>query len=182
MRCQLKANTITTVLQSSPRKGDKYLLFVLEQYQRTHNTDAVDLDDVVKWALDELKLDVEPISREQLLKRKLARAMGNEYITDPQKREVRKFHPVRRTEDGRTWTVWAPLTTADPGHMRMSLQQHRQYILGNCRQHKLVFDSYNDNNKFQAKLPGFDYNFNPDLEELALPTEYPNERPGDEEN
>jgi hypothetical protein len=72
---------------------------------------------------------------------------------------------------------WATGAEADPGHMRLALQQHRQYILGNCRQHKLNFDSYNDNNKFGARLPLFDYNFNKDLEEEAFPTEYPSERP-----
>lgn len=181
MKTEIKDRKETKLVERQERHGDKYLVFILEKYQELHQVETFDLDDVVKWALDELKYRIEPLTPAQMLKRKFSRAMGNEYFTDPQKREVRKYHPVRRTEDGRTWTVWATLSSADPGHMRMSLQQHRQYILGNCRQHKLVFDSYNDNNKFGATLPLFDYNFNPDLEELSLPTDYPMEKPEDED-
>jgi len=62
---------------------------------------------------------------------------------------------------------------AKPNHMRISLQQRRQGIYGRVRQHKTDLDSYNDNNSFKVTLPLFDYDFNKDLEEATLPTEYP---------
>ena len=169
----------TRVREPHARHGDKYMLFILDKYQEIHGVDTFDLDDVIAWAEKELNYNIAPIDPKQIFKRKLSRALRAERIVDPQKREVRKWHPVRRSENGRTWTEWASLQNADPGHMRMSQQQHRQYILDNCRQHKLVFESYNDNNKFGASLPDNDYNFNPDLEELDLPTKYPLEKPGE---
>lgn len=66
--------------------------------------------------------------------------------------------------------------------MRISLQQRRQYLFSGCKQHKLDFDSYNENNKFGAALPPVSYNFDADLEDLQYPTEYPAERPEDEED
>jgi hypothetical protein len=66
--------------------------------------------------------------------------------------------------------------------MRVSLQQRRQYLLSGCRQHKLDFDSFNDNNIFGANIPQFSYNFDPDMEELSLPTDYPMERPETDED
>jgi hypothetical protein len=56
--------------------------------------------------------------------------------------------------------------------MRISFQQRRQGILADCRQHKTDVESYNDNNRFKASLL-FDYDFNADLQELELPTKYP---------
>jgi hypothetical protein len=41
---------------------------------------------------------------------------------------------------------------------------------------KLDFDSYNDNNEFQAILAPLDLNFQKDLDEMDLPSEYD---PGD---
>ena len=109
----------------------------------------------------------------------MAMAMKNDHITDPQDRDVRKWHAVRHTDGERQWTLWETILDADPGHMRMSLQQRRQYLLSGCRQHRLDFDSYNDNNKFAATLPPTSYNFEADMDEMDLPTEYP-DAPEDE--
>lgn len=167
----------TKIREPRKRHGDKYMLFIIEKYQEVHGVETFDLDDVADWAEKEMKIKIIPLEPRQILKRKLTRALKMERVVDPQKREVRKWHSVRKNDNGRTWTEWATLFDADPGHMRMSQQQHRQYILDNCRQHKLVFDSYNDNNKFGATLPPNDYNFNRDLDELDLPTNYPSEKP-----
>jgi hypothetical protein len=64
--------------------------------------------------------------------------------------------------------------------MRLSFQQGRQAILADCRAHKTYVESYNDNNSFNVKLPGFSYNFDPDMKELELPTEYTDQKPEDE--
>jgi len=163
-------------IQVRQKHGNRKLLYLVELYKKLNQVETVNLDDVAEWALRERHYRPEPIDPAKMLKRELAQAMKNEYVTDPQNRSVRKYYAVRRSDGEHTWSEWATGSEADPGHMRLALQQHRQYILGNCRQHKLNFDSYNDNNKFGATLPLFDYNFNKDLEEEAFPTEYPSER------
>ncbi len=87
------------------------------------------------------------------------------------------MHPVRIKDGPRQMVFWADFRTAKPGHMRLSFQQRRQGILADCRAHKKDIESYNDNNAFNVKLPLFSYDFNPDLREMELPTEYPDERP-----
>ena len=62
------------------------------------------------------------------------------------------------------------------------MKQRRQYLLSGCKQHKLDFDSYNDNNKFGAALLPVSYNFDADIEESSLPTTYPAERSEGEED
>lgn len=162
------------------RHGNAKMLYLIELYQKEHGTETVNLDEVAAWAIKEGHYRPEPIDPAKVLKGQMAKAMKNEHIIDAQDREVRKWHAVRHTDGETQWTLWATITDADPGHMRMSLQQRRQYLLSGCRQHKLDFDSYNDNNKFEAKLPPVSYNFEPDMDELDLPTEYPTEPPEDE--
>jgi hypothetical protein len=160
------------------------MLYLLDLYQREHGgaAETFDLDEVAAWAIREGHYRPEPVDPAKALKGQMAKAMKNEHVTDPQGREVRKFHAVRHTDGERQWTLWATITDADPGHMRVSLQQRRSYLLSGCRQHKMDSESYNENNKYNATLPFSDYNFNPDLEEETLPTEYPMERPSEDED
>ena len=60
--------------------------------------------------------------------------------------------------------------------MRTSMTQRRDGIRSDVKQHSIDFDSYNDNNIYEAKLEPYDYNFNNDLEESRQPSEYPDER------
>jgi hypothetical protein len=151
---------------------------IVHEYMREHQMEKVDLGEVARWAIRTGRYQRKPPTLEQLCQRDLSRACRDEYYTDPQGRAVRVMHPAR-TEQG---VLWSDIRIAQPGHMRISLQQRRQAILHDCRQHKADADSYNDNNVYQTKLPLFDYDFNKDLEELGFPTEYPEAKPdGDDE-
>ena len=163
------------------RHGNAKMLYLVELYKREHGVETVRLDEVANWAIANGHYRPEPIDPAKTLRREMAKAMKNEYFFDEQGREVRKYHAVRKTDGEHSYSEWAAMPDADPGHMRMSGQQRRQYLLSGCRQHKLDFDSYNDNNKFGAKIPLWDYNFNPDLEELSLPTHWPMDKPDDDE-
>lgn len=155
----------------------KELQRIVHEYMREHRTDTIDLDQVAEWAVRTGRYRRRQPSLVKLCKRDMSRALRNEYYTDPQGREVRVMHPARSEQT----VLWASIRTASPDHMRVSLQWRRQGVLADCRQHKTDFDSYNENNPHGATLPLFDYNFNPDLEEMAYPTEYPESRPDDEE-
>jgi hypothetical protein len=73
----------------------------------------------------------------------LARAMREEYITDPQGRNVRAKHAARTS--GTQQVLWDDIRTASREHMQIAFQQRRQQIVGDCRQLKLDVDSYNEN-------------------------------------
>jgi hypothetical protein len=60
---------------------------------------------------------------------------------------------------------------------RHANRARRQGILVDCRAHKIDVESHNDNNTFQVRLPLFSYDFNPDLAEIEMPTDYPDEKP-----
>jgi hypothetical protein len=150
---------------------------IVHDYMKEHHVESVDLEVVAEWAITAGRYRKQPISLAKQCKRELARACREEYYTDPQGRDVRRMHPARFPFTGGQMVLWADITKARPNHMYVSLQQRRNGILFDCRQHKTDADSYNENNRFNAALPLFDYNFATDLEELTLPTEYPNEKP-----
>lgn len=97
----------------------------------------------------------------------LARAMREEYITDPQGRVVRAKHAARVETTGEQTTLWADIRTASRDHMEIAFQQRRQQIVGDCRQLHADVDSYNQNRN--PKLPiQMVFDFTKDLEELCV--------------
>jgi hypothetical protein len=155
------------------------MLYLIERYKLAHagEDDKINPRLIAPWAISEGLWVRPPMQPEEILRRDLCRAMRNDYIIDPQDREVRKFHSVTQTirtpEGEKRSSTWYQKDDAPPGHMRVSLQQRRQSALADVRQLKLDFDSYNDNNAFGATLPDLDFDFNKDIEELAMPTHYP---------
>jgi hypothetical protein len=161
------------------RSLQKSLRRIVHEFMKANSVSECDLDTVAEWAVRNGLYQRPTLTLVKQCKRELAQALRTEYLTDSQGREVRRMHPVRLKDrdDGRQMVIWADFEFAKPNHMRVSLSQRRQGLLAGCRQHKTDLESYNDNNRFDATLPLFDYNFNPDLEESELPTSYPDEKP-----
>lgn len=157
----------------------KSLRRIVHDYMRANNVSEVDLDTVAEWAVKNRLYQRPALTLVKQCKKELAQALRTEHITDAQGREVRRMHPVRIVdkENDRQMVIWADIEVAKPNHMRVSFSQRRQAILADCRAHKTDVESYNTNNSYKATLPLFDYDFNPDLEEGELPTEYPPEKP-----
>lgn len=157
----------------------KNLRSIVHEFMKVNGVTEVDLDTVAQWAVKNRLYQRPALTLVKQCKRELAQALRTERIMDRQGREVRRMHPVRikDAQEDKQMVIWADIEYAKPNHMRVSFSQRRQGILDYCRQHKTDVESYNDNNTFSATLPLFDYNFNADLEEGDLPTEYPNERP-----
>jgi hypothetical protein len=96
----------------------------------------------------------------------LARAMREEYITDPQGRAVRAKHVARKERGGEQIRLWDDIRTATREHMEIAFQQRRQQIVGDCRQLKTDIDSYNDNRNPDLPIQT-SFDFTLDLEELG---------------
>jgi len=97
------------------------------------------------WAIREGLWQAQPSTLIDRCADQLARAMREEYITDPQGRTVRAKHVARTKRNGEQVALWADIRTADQSHMEIAFQQRRQQIVGDCRQLKTDVDSYNDN-------------------------------------
>lgn len=142
--------------------------------------DGLDLERVAEWAVSTGKWKRTPPTIVQACRRELSRAAAGEYYIDPQGREVRVNHPVRTAGQQGTFH-WFHIQSAPPEAMQLSLATRRRGIYADVKQCKVDHDSYDDNNKFGAKLPQMDFNFNVDLSEETQPDEYPDEKPEDED-
>ena len=150
----------------------EHLQDILNMYFKETGHTAVDMNEVAAWAVRRSLYEASPKNTIKQCAHELARAARDEYYTDPQGRRVRKKHAVRHDQ----LVLWADIETAPPTHMRLSLQQRRMYVVGDCKQLKTDLDSYNDNNLHGAQIQ-MSFDFTEDLQELDMPEEYPARRP-----
>lgn len=97
----------------------------------------------------------------------LARAMREDYYTDPQGRRVRAKYAARFSSGDKQLTLWADIRSDPPEHRGVAFQQRRQQVVGDCKQLKTDVESYNDNNPMGAFIQ-MSFNFEMDLEEIEL--------------
>lgn len=157
------------------RSRKEEILDFVYQYKIETGAEAIDIAEVANWAISNGVYTRPPKSTQQQAKEDISRALRGARHQDPQGRVVRTMHPVPLTIKGEQQPldfVWVDLRTANPTEMRAALSYRRQGILADVKRHKDDADSYNDNNLHNAQIPLFDYNFNSDLAEAAMPDEY----------
>lgn len=121
--------------------------------------------DIAAWAVATNRWRAQPSSIISQCADHIAKAMREEYITDPQGRRVRTKHVANVLVDGEQIPLWADIRSAPRSHMASAFQQRRHQIVGDCRQLKVDMDSYNQNaNEGPAIQMIFDFTL--DLEEL----------------
>lgn len=123
---------------------------------------------------------------QEILRRKLCRALRHSYAEDPQGREIRAnfaaVEEVMTPEGPKRVSRFYPIFKAPPAVVRQALALDRRQALATVKQMKLDFDSYNENNEFGATLPPLDMDFNKDIEEMSLSSDYDPDPYGDEED
>lgn len=166
--------------QGSQGSKTRHIEYIIEQYHKAHpDEDVAEAvpDLIAEWAYKKGLWNRPPADPVTLLQRDISRYLRNSYFEDPQGREVRKNHAIFiwvQTPDGlKKRSVWKELFHAPPEHMRMALQLRRRAAARDVMQLDLDFKSYNENNVFGATIPKMDYDMNKDVEEVSLPTTYP---------
>jgi hypothetical protein len=119
---------------------------------------------IAAWAIREKLWAPQPSSLIAQCADQLARAMREEFITDPQGRTVRAKHAARMREGNRQITLWADIRSAPRRHLEVAFQQRRQQILGDCHQLKHDVDSFNDNRAAEQPIQTV-FDFTRDLAE-----------------
>lgn len=120
---------------------------------------------IAAWAIRERLWRPQPSELVTQCADQLAKAMREEYITDPQGRTVRAKHAARRKDGMKQRSFWADIRTASRMHMEVAFQQRRQHVLGECRQLKADVDSFNENRSSENPIQMI-FDFTRDLEEL----------------
>jgi hypothetical protein len=161
------------VARKSSAKGYyEELRDTFREYKAVSNNSIIDPIAVMRWAIANNRYSRPPKPMLKQATEDLRKALAQERYVDKQGREVRKYHVANYEVDGEQLPLWSDISEAQPDHMRISLQQRRQGILADVKRHKDDVDSYNDNNKFNTQIPLFNYNFELDLEEAEMPSEY----------
>lgn len=150
---------------------------ITEKYRASGERWPATAKDIAGWAIRSKLWQAQPRKLIDQCAAELAAAMREEYFIDPQGRHVRKKHAVREIKellDGRheQTMLWVDISDATVEEMTKALQYRRRLVLGDCTQLKTDVDSYNDNNLHGANIT-MCFDFEPDLAELAQPTEYP---------
>jgi hypothetical protein len=154
------------------------MVFLLEKYSALFPDEPLPIDPakVAKWAYESGIWKPKETAPEEVLRRKLCRALRHRYIEDPQGREVRShFAAVEEveTDDGpKRLSRFYPIFKAPPDVVRQALALDRKQALATAKQMKLDFDSYNDNNEFGVMLEPLDMDLNKDLAEMSMPSTY----------
>jgi hypothetical protein len=100
--------------------------------------------EVVEWAVGRGLLTPPTVDPRALLADELAKAMREEYGTDPETgRRYRVNHAVRMTANGLQFALWADMRTAPREHMMRAFAQRRKQIVADCFQLKTDVDVYN---------------------------------------
>jgi len=154
------------------------MLFLVEEFTKVHPeaSTPVDPDTVAGWALATGMYRPEPVDQQVILRRKIRSALRDDYVEDPQGREVHAHQPEMievQTPKGIRWrSRWYKTFEMPPDKMRVAGQLRRRSAYRDVLQIHIDFESYNDNNVFKATLEQLDFNFNADIEESRMPTKY----------
>jgi hypothetical protein len=165
------------------------LQYLIDQYHKSHpEEDPAEVTPhlVAEWAIKKGIYNRPPVDPEVQLRRDLSRYLRNEYFVDPQGREVRKNHPIMirtQTPDGEKLRPhYKELFQAGAEHMKASFALRRNGVVRDVVQMDIDFRSWIDNNVHHETLDKMDYDINKDLDELKMPTTYPDGIDDDDED
>lgn len=133
-------------------------------YTETGKPEASALE-MAHWAIERGLWEQAPANLARQCADQLARAMREETFVDPQGRTVRAKHAARIKQGEKQLTVWADMRWATRKHMKISFQQHRHQIVGECIQLKQDVDSYNENWAPEGERIQLSLDFSLDVEE-----------------
>jgi hypothetical protein len=140
---------------------------IVSKYQRAGEKWPASAREIAQWAINKRLWAPQPSAIVNQCADELAKAMHDEYFTDPQGRRVRVKHAARYNEGAHQYVLWDDIRSAKPSHMKLAFQQRRQQILGDCKQLKNDVDSYNENGKPFEQIHMV-YDFTLDLLESEL--------------
>lgn len=118
---------------------------IVERFYRETGKPEATAHEMAVWAIKNRIWEPEPSNLAHQLADQLARAMREETFVDPQGRVVRAKHAARIKQGEKQLTLWADMRWATRDHMKVSFQQRRHQVVGECIQLKRDVDSYNDN-------------------------------------
>jgi hypothetical protein len=142
------------------------LIRIVEDYRAEGNPWPATREQIAEWAVARERYQLTRGMAVSQCAERLSRAMGLEHVKDNKGRSVRKYYAARVRENGQLVMKWDDLNAERP-FMEVAAANRRNQVLGQCWQLKNDMDSYSER-KCPSNPIQIDFNFNVDLEELAL--------------
>lgn len=149
---------------------------LVEEYRAEGNSWPASAKSLARWAIDSKKWDRHGAALIELCARDFAKAMRQEYFTDPQGRRVRAKVAARfrkPTTDGipEFETLWGDVRSEDRDFAEVGFSNRRSQIAGEVKQLHIDVTSFNENHNPGPPIQ-LKFDFTPDVEENQQPTEY----------
>ena len=123
----------------------KRIQSIVDQYREAGQPWPAEKRAIAAWAVRTRAWEPQPSMLINQCADEIARAMREEYFTDPQGRRVRAKYAAKFLQEGKQVTLWGDLRSENRPFLATAFQQRRQQILGECNQLKTDVDSYNQN-------------------------------------
>jgi hypothetical protein len=132
--------------------------------------------EIAAWAIRHKRWTPPQKTMVQQCAQELSDAMRAEMERDPQGRTIHAKHcaKIKEADENGNYVqkpLWFDNKNRTYKLMRISLQQWRRSISGECKQHRIEQESFNDNN-IEGKQIQISLNFEPDLLDGAQDTDY----------
>ncbi len=137
------------------------VLKIIQYWQNKNNTHEVDYKAITEYTRDNNLLPVRPITVEEQIEASLRKAVKAARWTNPKGKKVKIYGHPRLMFDGEIITLPpVDMRYARPDIAQTVFDADYDDMANDVKSHAINHESYNDNNPFQAKLQGYDYDFN----------------------
>jgi len=158
-------------MSKSVKTFNEQMLDIISLYENAGGGHPYDLDELGKFAIQHGHWEQHGNALLQQCKKDFSRALREQYHTDPQGREIRTFHAVKKNTAGTQQVFWDDMRDAPIDHMQLAFHQRRTQIVGDCCQLKRDVDSYNENNSHGDEIQLL-LDFRDDVAEREQSVEY----------
>lgn len=154
-----------------PVTHNRKLQQIIREYREAGQQWPPSTHDIARWAIETKRWIPYPADIEAIAAKYFSAAMAEEYHRDPQGREVRTMHAVRRRqENGQMEFVWDDMRTADRAFLAVAFRLRRNQIAADCDRLSTDVASCNEN-RFADNPIQMSFDFNPDLAQFAAARE-----------
>jgi hypothetical protein len=155
---------------------DRQLREIIHKFIGETGKTAVDWDELIDWAEEKGHLTPKRVDPRKALKRALAKAAREDFTYDDDGEPVRWLHAYVIKNGEIQQTMWGPMDSISPENMRVSVSLRRRGYRSGIIQCDRDIRYFNKRHNPGDPIE-FDWNFNPDVEENRMPSEYPDVPP-----
>lgn len=118
---------------------------IANEYIASTGNETFTTREIAEWAINSGLWKPQPGKLISQCSEDIAKALREEFFTDPLGRRVRVKHVVTRRRNGQQTCLWTDIKTASREHMEISFKQRRRQIVEDCVRLDIDKDSFNEN-------------------------------------